>query len=489
MVEERMLNDEMEILVPGPFVVLQGNTGDGLSNTIDGSLPRFIFRQTARGTIEGGGRRQLPTVTDRESVSTEADEGANADANPTDAMIVDSQSSSSPASSLSSLEEEEFQHIARNTAAGIVNGPRYAVTAGVVAAAAAAESNNNNTDVNRSSSSDDFVVVADDDNDNNDDETPQQQQQQQLAEEELAAIETWKNSRRRNELQQHNDWEESLYQVPPEIKSYHAMMTRAPTTSPNNDPQSRSWWQRNGEVAVLRELPTKLVHDGSVAVNRIGTLPPGMTIVANDLIELNSITLLPVAPISSVPPVTPDQQRSFSQGRVGIIQMIKVETKEGRTGYACLSLDGYPLLAPGLPDAYVNPGAPNNRQGAGRGRSSINANSSWLWRVTCPSGAFVREGLDLRTRHINTLPYGSLVRVSRRCINDQGLSRLRTSGYFDLQTTTGGLSNPNGTGYSRVRVDGWCSELLNPLSGQRGIVAQPLPFPVPAIYRVTLSMG
>jgi hypothetical protein len=431
MVEDRTHNDEMEILVPGPFVVLQGNTGDGLSNTIDGRLPNFIFRRTtvsrtARGTREGGGRRQLPTVTDGELVSNEADEGANADT--TDAMIVDSsQSSSSPASSLSSQEEEEFQHVARNTAAGIVNGPRYAVTAGVVAAAAAAENNDGNT----SSSSDEFVVVADEDNNNNENENetphPDRQQQQQPAEEELAVIETWIKSRRRNELQQRNDWEESLYQVPPEIKSNHAMMTRAPTTIPNNDPQSRSWWQRNGEVAVLRELPTKLVHDGSVAVNRIGTLPPGMTIVANDLIELNSITLLPIATKSSIPPATPNRQRSFSQGRVGIIQMIKVETKEGRTGYACLSLDGYPLLAPGLPDAYVNPGAPN------------------IWRVTCPSGAFVREGLDLRTRHTKTLPYGSLVRVSRRCINDQGLSRLRPSGYFDLQTTTRGASERNGT--------------------------------------------
>jgi hypothetical protein len=38
-------------------------------------------------------------------------------------------------------------------------------------------------------------------------------------------------------------------------------------------------------------------------------------------------------------------------------------------------------------------------------------------------------------------------------------------------------------------VDGFCSELLNPLSGQRGIVVQPLPFPVPAIYRVILPDG
>lgn len=474
MVEERTHHEEMEILVPGPFVVLQGNTGDGLSNTIDGPLPLLPPRRTvSRGARRReGGSRPLTTVADGELASSEG--------NSADAMIIDTQSSSLT-SSLSSPEDEEFQHVPRTTAAGIVNGPRYAVTAGVVAAAAAAENtqrNNRNTDGNGSSSSDEFVVVADDDNNNNN-------AHRQPEEDELVAIEAWKNSRRQNELQQRNDWEESLYQVPSEIKSNHVMMTRPPTTNATNDPQSRSWWQRNGEVAVLKELPTKL-FDGSVSVNRIGTLPPGLTVVASDLVELNSVTFLPKTGTvgrsqrTSAPPIAPDLQRSFSPGRLGIIQMIKIETKEGREGYACLSLDGYPLLAPGLPDAYVNPGAPN-RQGS---LGSSHANGTWIWRVTCPSGAFVREGLDLGTRHIQTLPYGSLVRVTRRCINNQGLSRLRTSGSLDVRT-----SNSNEGEVSRMRVDGWCSELLNPLSGQRGIVAQPLPFPVPVIYRVTLSMG
>jgi len=488
-VEDRFQYEELELLVPGPFVVLQGNNGDGLSNTVDGPLPELARRQTvsriARIAREEEDRRELSTVTDGELTLNED--------NASNAMIVDSQSSSL-ASSLTSPEEEEFHHIPRTTAAGIVNGPRYAITAGVVAAVAAAENderNNRNTDGNASSSSDEYVVVAGNENSNG-------REQQPMAEQDLRAIEEWKNSRRQNELQQLNDFEESLYQVPPEIKANHSMMSRPPTTNSNNDPQSRSWWQRNGEVAVLRELPTKL-HDGSVAVNRIGTLPPGRTIVAIALIELNSITLLPTS--SRVRrsqrgnawtlPANPNRQRSFSQGRIGIIQMVKVETKEGRMGYACLNLDGYPLLVPGLPDAYVNPGAPSS-QGDPRGS---HASGSWIWRVTCPSGAFVREGLDLRTRHIRTLPYGSLVLVSRRCINDQGLSRLQTTGWCDVDTiptesdrnasTTRGASTP----LSRVRVDGWCSELLNPLSGQRGIVAQPLPFPVPAIYRVTLSLG
>ena len=36
---------------------------------------------------------------------------------------------------------------------------------------------------------------------------------------------------------------------------------------------------------------------------------------------------------------------------------------------------------------------------------------------------------------------------------------------------------------------GWISETLNPLSGLRGPVVQPLPFPVPAKYRVILMQG
>jgi len=38
-------------------------------------------------------------------------------------------------------------------------------------------------------------------------------------------------------------------------------------------------------------------------------------------------------------------------------------------------------------------------------------------------------------------------------------------------------------------LEGWCSEALNPLSGNRGSVLEPLTFPVPAIYRVVLPEG
>ena len=152
--------------------------------------------------------------------------------------------------------------------------------------------------------------------------------------------------------------------------------------------------------------------------------------------------------------------------------MIQVETPEGRTGYTTLSLDGYPLLGPGVASMYLDP-------------------TTWIWRVTCPAGAYVREGLDLSTQHIDTLPYGTFIHVTRRCINNQGLSRLRTHATIpDVLPTTSSCGQQQQIGGVEGRVvDGWCSELLNPLSGQRGIIAQPLPFPVPALYRVTLAIG
>jgi hypothetical protein len=103
----------------------------------------------------------------------------------------------------------------------------------------------------------------------------------------------------------------------------------------------------------------------------------------------------------------------------------------------------------------------------------------------CPAGAFVREGLDLYTQHIDTLPYGSIVRVTRKTVNNMGLSRLRVTAIVDGGGDDDGDTNTN----PKRIVDGWCSEFLNPLSGQRGTVAQPLAFPVPALYRVTLPLG
>jgi hypothetical protein len=71
------------------------------------------------------------------------------------------------------------------------------------------------------------------------------------------------------------------------------------------------------------------------------------------------------------------------------------------------------------------------------------ASSRWVYKVVCADGALVRRGLELSSPHRCTLAPHSLLEVSERRINDQGLARLRTA---------------DGRG--------WVSEQLNPLSGQ-----------------------
>lgn len=80
-----------------------------------------------------------------------------------------------------------------------------------------------------------------------------------------------------------------------------------------------------------------------------------------------------------------------------------------------------------------------------------------------------------------------------------GLSRLRIeSSVPSLPQIKNGFNNPriasraNNESLQTVsyrHVMGWVSEALNPLSGQRGNIVQPIPFPVPALYRVTLTDG
>mmetsp|Transcript_11981 Transcript_11981/g.16204 ORF Transcript_11981/g.16204 Transcript_11981/m.16204 type:complete len:433 (+) Transcript_11981:110-1408(+) len=90
--------------------------------------------------------------------------------------------------------------------------------------------------------------------------------------------------------------------------------------------------------------------------------------------------------------------------------------------------------------------------------------ASWQFVVVCQDGAFVREGLELASPHIYTLAKDAVFQVYERRVNEQGLARLRTD-------------------------DGWLSEDLNPLSGQRGPIALLLPISKPLKYRVILPDG
>ena len=76
----------------------------------------------------------------------------------------------------------------------------------------------------------------------------------------------------------------------------------------------------------------------------------------------------------------------------------------------------------------------------------------------------MRRGLELASSHLYTLQRDAVFEVRERRVNEQGLARLRTD-------------------------DGWISEDLNPLSGQRGPIASPLPVTSPLTYRVVLRDG
>ena len=193
---------------------------------------------------------------------------------------------------------------------------------------------------------------------------------------------------------------------------------------------SQRWWQEGGKLAILEELPT-FTKDGRVHTEIKGHLSPGSTVVATEMILLNGMTL------------QPDEN--------GSTRLLKLESPQ--EGYVAYSVEGYSFLGPGLPSLYVEP-------------------DDWTWRVTYPDGAVVRKGLALHDRHVATLPYGSLLQVARKTINSEGLSRLQIVARLKEEA-----------------VEGWISEFLNPLSGKRGPIAQPLPFPVPALYRVILKEG
>lgn len=229
------------------------------------------------------------------------------------------------------------------------------------------------------------------------------------------------------------------------------------------------WWldPTTGYIAIFEEIP-QLSEHSVVTGRRIGHLPPGSTVVATKLYTLDSETLDVVRVDAGSEDDKPQQPQIPS---IGCIQVLELQLNSNsltksdhskdedddlridETGYCVYSVHGYAFMVPGIPTMYMDP-------------------KIWWWRVTCRVGAFLRQGLELSSDHHCTIPFGSFVQVTRKTVNRMGLSRLRVIAQYEGQT-----------------VEGWCSEFLNPLSGQRGHVVQPLPFPVPAIYRVTLEEG
>lgn len=247
------------------------------------------------------------------------------------------------------------------------------------------------------------------------------------------------------------------------------------------------WWKNKRHRLCVFDAPPKFVAAtvSSETKNKlelgktIGELAPGTTVmgvekfsIVNDSVRRNS--------------------KASKNRKEGIVEILKIESPF--VGYVVYSVDGYPFIGPGLPSNYTDPNV-------------------WFWKVTCTRGAFVRQGLELTSVHIATIPFGSFVRVTRKSVNAMGLSRLEIEAILteeeelssdtDQSTKSGGFTSAllalslrktsshqsQERKVSRRKVVGWVSEALNPLSGQTGPIVHPIPFPVPALYRVILLDG
>ena len=159
--------------------------------------------------------------------------------------------------------------------------------------------------------------------------------------------------------------------------------------------------------------------------------------------------------------------------KAGRLQFLEIQASPPvvpHSGFVLFSVDGYSVFAPGLPTSSLFTGLSSLESS-----SSDSSTTHWWWKVSYAAGAVVRETVDLKSNAVGTLPYGTYVQVTQKVINAAGLSRLRIRAA--LQPT-----DPSQTS-CRV-LEGWCSELLNPLSGERGPIVQPLPLPIPTLFRV-----
>ena len=130
------------------------------------------------------------------------------------------------------------------------------------------------------------------------------------------------------------------------------------------------------QVVVWDTLPT-LEHPHPEPVRMLW---PGTVLHAVELITLQSTDLMRIEHDDG-----DDRQQQqnpaapFPPGRDGWLQIIRSEEDE----YIPVSVDGYHLLGPGMPCDYAR-------------------EDRWLWRVTCPDGAWVRHGLSLSTECVST---------------------------------------------------------------------------------------
>lgn len=457
-------------LIPGPFVVLQGSAGDSMQNSIDSMpiLPESFQSNNQRQRLSGDN-----------SVSSNEDDRFSDGGSPLTSEDSDDheyhrpqRSRENSADSLSSSYVRQFNHVGltddndpESTVSMNVNTTSQDIGAGeqgsnssssAMLSSLGASSSSSEvqrqrrvfTAISRSGTSntrsislsgnvpsssaggqeeteDESFLVVDDSSSSHTDPNPQ-------AATRPVATRRGRRSREDREVSDslkrwNAESREREFSLLRELELQYRVK-RQMHTRPADRRQYEHWWQRDGKLAVFSTRPSVSILSESSTSRKlgiIGNLAPGSTVLANDYFSVKC---------------------SYTY------EFLRIESP--LEGYVLYSIDGYNFLSSGLPLTFCHP-------------------NDCLWRVICPDGAFVRGGLELNSSHITTIPYGAIVKVNRKTVNEMGLSRLRIDYIDDL----GG------------KIEGWVSEVLNPLSGQRGPVLGVLPFPVPALYRVALPEG
>ena len=256
----------------------------------------------------------------------------------------------------------------------------------------------------------------------------------------------------------------------------------------------RSWYQRNGRLVIFKSLPylsaqgkiiTKPITSSLVdrlprsieeaeTGEEVITLSPGCEVYAESVYIIDSKTLLhQIYPPSALSCKETEEDTNPS---TDTLQLTMLKISKPLTGYILSSIHSYPLILPGSTSSYIN-------------------TNTWLWRVTCqPDGAYIREGLELNSKHTGTLPYGTICKVKGKLVNDMGLNRLEIGAWLsknDLDGSDDEKKPSSSTSFTDAMsyYFGYVSEFLNPLSGQRGNVIEPIPFPTPALYKVISTKG
>jgi len=439
--------------LPGPFTVLQGTKGDGLSNTIDSMPPTPLSLRS-------------PYSTGREDESNcEADDIRS----PTTAETATPTKEARNDSCISNIihhtiieftedeDEEGYHHVEIHSAAA------------TTPSRGAGRRSTETTEYQQLS-----AIIT----------TPPKRPSNIHFDD---SIEQWKTECRQRET---NDFLDLLKN---QQKKFPKMLQQR-SDGDLSTMDSIAWWQRNGQLAVFQ---SPNIHEEDNAV--LGTLPPGTVVWGIEYIAVAQ---------------EDDEEEDF----------VFLHIESPIKGFVLYSMRSYSYLAPGTPLDYVQPNA-------------------WVWRISCLDGAFVREGLELSSRHITTLPYGMFVTICQKTVNSMGLSRLRVeiqesinnSAHHEepsivrrrrtgpnscsplqsnsdsspqqvllsteplesimqqinsIHLSSSSSQHQDDTMNSNAAIlGGWISESLNPLSGQRGFVAQPVSFPVPALYRVSFIEG